>query len=303
MARRSPLGSGRSDLAAAELHDVMSRPPCVANTCYWIRDDERIAVTFGVSMGLFALVSVLPVNGLAQSGTTAARPSATDAVAGRTSKAGGAAVVEPKGTDMHLWSFGDCDRNFPYVNAPEHQECVRVVGSDAAKDARAVHYCEVSHAKDPAEATQCKAAYFANKTEAEHEGFRAVASNAAPVVALAAPAPKRDKAAEIAALTRALTAPEPEESARHHGECVGIGDGDLAARIRFRGQQHVVDPDHAVAGRYRGGLSAQDGHDGFHGQIDIARERQPQDRHRHAGETVLAAYSTRGPLAPLLVSS
>ena len=174
---------------------------------------KAFAVTFSVSMSLFALVSVLPVNGLAQSGTAAARPSATDAVAGRTSKAGGAAVVESKGTDMRLWSFGDCDRNFPYVNAPEHQECVRVVGSDAAKDARAVHYCEVSHAKDPAEATQCKAAYFANKTEAEHEGFRAVASNAAPVVALAAPAPKRDKAAEIAALTRALTAPGPEQSA------------------------------------------------------------------------------------------
>ena len=236
MARRSPLGSGRSDLAAAELHDVMSRPPCVANTCYWIRDDERMCCHVRRVDGLFALVSVVPVNGLAQSGTTAARPSATDAVAGRTSKAGGTAVVEPKGTDMHLWSFGDCDRNFPYVNAPEHQECVRVVGSDAAKDARAVHYCEVSHAKDPA-------------------------------------------------------------------EYVGIGDGDFAARIRFRGQQHVVDPDHAVAGRYRGGLSAQDGHDGFHGQIDIARERQPQDRHRHAGETVLAAYSARGPLAPLLVSS
>ena len=50
-------------------------------------------------------------------------------------------------TDMRLWSFGDCDRRYPYVNTAERKECVRVVGSVEAKDARAYRMCEVSQGR------------------------------------------------------------------------------------------------------------------------------------------------------------
>ena len=174
---------------------------------------KDFAAAIGLSIGLFASASVLPVDALAQANNGGARPWATDASAGKAPKAGGAAAAGVSSADMRLWSFGECDRNFPYVDSPAHKECVRVVGSDEAKDARAVHYCDVSHAKDPAEATRCKEAYFANKAEAEQAGFRTSASSPPPVVAPAAAAPKPDKAAEIAALTRALKALDPEEAA------------------------------------------------------------------------------------------
>ena len=173
----------------------------------------RIAATIALSTGLFALVSVLAPTAVAQSANAGVTSSAVDTVAGRTTKVGGAGAVEAKRGDMRLWSFGECDRSFPNTGSAEHKDCVRVVGSDEAKDARAVHYCDVSHAKDPVEATHCKEAYFANKSEAEHEGFRANPSSSAPVVAPVVYTPKRDKAAEIAALTRALTAPDPEAPA------------------------------------------------------------------------------------------
>src|ERR1700682_327371 len=72
--------------------------------------------------------------------------------------------------DMRLWSFGDCDRRFPYVNTDEHQECVRVVGSEEAKDARALRVCAVSHALDPVENERCKSSYLANKQKAAQDG-------------------------------------------------------------------------------------------------------------------------------------
>jgi hypothetical protein len=59
--------------------------------------------------------------------------------------------------DMRLWSFGDCDRRFPYVNTEEHKECVSVVGSAEARDARALRICEVSHEKDREEVDRCSA--------------------------------------------------------------------------------------------------------------------------------------------------
>ena len=168
------------------------------------------AVAQGVSIAVLACASVLPASALAQAGNAGGRPPAADA--SKPAKVGGVSAG-PGSLDMRLWSFGDCTKNFPYADAPEHKECIRVVGSDEAKDARAIYFCSVSHAKDPAEATRCKEAYFANKSEAEQEGFRARMTNPVPAAAAAVPPPKRDKEAEIAALTRALTAVEPEEPA------------------------------------------------------------------------------------------
>jgi len=173
---------------------------------------KMAAVAQGVSIALLACASVLPADVLAQANSPGARPPAADAGAGRTAKAG-AVAAGAASLDMRMWSFGDCSKSFPYVESPEHKECIRVVGSDEAKDARAIYYCSVSHAKDPAEATRCKEAYFANKSEAEQEGFRAKMTSPPQEAAVAAPAPKRDKDAEIAALTRALKAIDPEEPA------------------------------------------------------------------------------------------
>lgn len=71
--------------------------------------------------------------------------------------------------EMRLWSFGDCDRRFPDIGTPEHQECVRVVGSPEARDARALRVCETSHPTDLAERERCKATYQANKEKAVRE--------------------------------------------------------------------------------------------------------------------------------------
>jgi hypothetical protein len=74
------------------------------------------------------------------------------------------------GEDMRLWSFGECDRRFPYVETDEHKECVRAVGSPEARDARALNVCEKSHATDLAEIERCKAVYQSNKERAAREG-------------------------------------------------------------------------------------------------------------------------------------
>jgi len=75
--------------------------------------------------------------------------------------------------DMRLWSFGDCDRRFPYTSTPEHKECVRVVGSPQAVEARALRVCDVSHAADKEEAERCKASYRANKAKAPRKDIGA----------------------------------------------------------------------------------------------------------------------------------
>lgn len=117
--------------------------------------------------------------------------------------------------DMRLWSFGDCDRRFPYVNTDEHKECVRVVGSAEARDARALRVCEVSHEKDREEIDRCKAAYHANKEKAAQDGVAAnsVAAPQAPpseemmrrVKAITSAAVEAKRAAALAA------APPPSE--------------------------------------------------------------------------------------------
>ena len=75
--------------------------------------------------------------------------------------------------DMRLWSFGDCDRRFQYTGTPEYKECVRVVGSAEAVEARALHVCDVSHSADRQEAERCKANYKANKAKAAQDGVAA----------------------------------------------------------------------------------------------------------------------------------
>src|SRR5438105_2183703 len=64
--------------------------------------------------------------------------------------------------DMRLWSFGDCSRQFVAESA-KYKECVRTVGSEEAKDARAYHVCTTSHQRDRAEAARCKQAYDEKK--------------------------------------------------------------------------------------------------------------------------------------------
>jgi hypothetical protein len=98
--------------------------------------------------------------------------------------------------DMRLWSFGDCDRRFPYTNTDEHKECVRVVGSPEAKDARALRICAVSNAQDPAEIERCRAAYQANKEKAVRDG---VVPNASAVA-------QTPPSAEVMRNVKAITA-------------------------------------------------------------------------------------------------
>jgi len=110
--------------------------------------------------------------------------------------------------DMRLWSFGDCDNKFPFVNSEERKECVRVVGSEEARDARAYRVCETSNARDPEEVARCKSTYKANKDRSAQSGY---APSAAPqaqaqptaedlqrVRAIAVAAVERDKAAAAA---------------------------------------------------------------------------------------------------------
>ncbi|MEO8303233.1 MAG: hypothetical protein ABI724_03865 [Betaproteobacteria bacterium] len=140
---------------------------------------------------------------------------ATGAIAQTTSGAGSTPHSMP---DMRLWSFGECDNRFPYTNSEEHKECVRVVGSEDAKDARALRVCETSNPRDPEEVARCKSTYAANKHAAAQSGYvpNAVAQPLAPptaeevkrVKAIAAAAVERDKAA---AAVGKVAVSEPDE--------------------------------------------------------------------------------------------
>jgi len=118
---------------------------------------NRNLVRIATSVAALALALMVCANAFAQ-----------DASATQSSAApqNGAAPRVAGADDMRLWSFGDCDRRFPYTSAPEHKECVRVVGSPQAVEARALRVCDVSHAADKEEAERCKASYRANKAKA-----------------------------------------------------------------------------------------------------------------------------------------
>lgn len=94
-------------------------------------------------------------------------------VTGAFSQTAGAESKEPQSAtpvaadDMRLWSFGDCNRRFPSPESDSYKECVRIVGSEEAKDARAYHFCATSHDRDRAEAERCRQAYEENKKAAK----------------------------------------------------------------------------------------------------------------------------------------
>jgi hypothetical protein len=119
---------------------------------------------------------------------------ATVLAAGASAGASGTAAVGAE--DMRLWSFGECDRRFPYTNSDEHKECVRVVGSAEAKDARALRMCALSHAHDPAEIERCQSGYQANKEKAAQDG----------VVPNTTAAPQAPPSAEVMRNVKAITA-------------------------------------------------------------------------------------------------
>ena len=131
---------------------------------------------------------------------------ATSAIAQTASGAGNAPQSMP---DMRLWSFGECDNQFPFVNSNEHKECVRVVGSEEARDARAFRVCDTSNSRDRAEVERCKSTYTANKQAAAHPNAPPSADEIKKVKALAAAAVERDKAAAAAATATAV--PQPDE--------------------------------------------------------------------------------------------
>jgi hypothetical protein len=97
---------------------------------------------------------------------TVGRTSATSAVGGEGSAPIAPDAIARGADDMRLWSFGECDRRFPSVSSDEHRQCVRVVGSEEARDARAYRVCDISHERDRAEAARCKSAYTTNKEKA-----------------------------------------------------------------------------------------------------------------------------------------
>jgi len=140
---------------------------------------------------------------------------ATGVLAQTPNGAGGTPQSMP---DMQLWSFGECDNRFPFTNSAEHKECVRVVGSDEAKDARAFRICETSNPRDPKEVARCKSTYTANKHSAAQSGYvpNAVVHPKAPpspeeiqrVKAIAAAAVENDKAAAKAA---AVAVSQPDD--------------------------------------------------------------------------------------------
>ena len=180
------------------------------------------------SIGLLcalALTATFAAQSAAQSGSEGA---AAAAVSG---KPAGAEAANRNLPDMRLWSFGDCDNKFPFVNSEERKECVRVVGSEEARDARAYRVCETSNARDPEEVARCKSTYRANKDRSAQSGY---APSAAPqaqaqptaedlqrVRAIAVAAVERDKAAAAAPAAQEgnggipdpeIPPPPPEES-------------------------------------------------------------------------------------------
>jgi hypothetical protein len=138
--------------------------------------------TAALAISMLALSTLLATSAAAQTGGGASNASAGP---GATAKPVAPDAIPPGADDMRLWSFGECDRRFPYVSSDEHKQCVRVVGSEDARDARAYRVCDVSHERDREEAARCKAAYKANKQKAAQDGY--VPNTAAQP--LAAPSP------------------------------------------------------------------------------------------------------------------
>lgn len=150
---------------------------------------------------------------------------ATGVLAQTPNAAGGTPQSMP---NMQLWSFGECDNRFPFTNSAEHNECVRVVGSDEAKDARAFRVCETSNPRDPGEVARCKSTYTANKHASVQSGFvpNAIAQPKAPpsaeeikqVKAIAAAAVENDNAVAKAAAAAVSQPDDPIIVSNKDGE-------------------------------------------------------------------------------------
>jgi len=130
-------------------------------------------------------------------------------------QSGTARITVANGEDMRLWSFGDCDRRFPYVDTDSHKECAKIVGSAEAKDARALKVCEVSLQPNLEEIERCKGAYYANKEKAARD----IAATHALATAQAAASPetiRMVKAITSAAVENkeASAVPPPPEAKR-----------------------------------------------------------------------------------------
>ena len=130
-------------------------------------------------------------------------------------QSGTARITVANGEDMRLWSFGDCDRKFPYVDTDSHRECAKIVGSAEAKDARALKVCEVSLQPNLEEIERCKGAYYANKEKAARD----IAATHALATAQAAASPetiRMVKAITSAAVENkeASAVPPPPEAKR-----------------------------------------------------------------------------------------
>jgi len=151
----------------------------------------------------------------------AAQGSVNQASAGANLKGGAGDGATRNMPDMRLWSFGDCANKFPYVNSDEHKDCVRVVGSDEARDARAFRVCETSNPGDSAEVARCKNTYKSNRDRSAQSGYvpnmvpqqQAVpsAEELHRVRTIASLAVENDKATA----TRGVAAAAPEEAVHH----------------------------------------------------------------------------------------
>ncbi len=158
-------------------------------------------MTNGISAGLLIAVAFAAIyaSGAAAQVNPQEQPGTSFAA-----KANGANGTPQSMPDMRLWSFGDCDNKYPYLTSAEHKECVRVVGSEEARDARAYRICETSNARDPEEVARCKSTYKANKDRSAQSGYVPNANgqkHAAPTVeelqrvrAIASAAVENDKA-------------------------------------------------------------------------------------------------------------
>ena len=178
-------------------------------------------MNYGKSAGLVMALAVAAAytTDVAAQPSPQGQPGASPAVKANAPE--GAAQSLP---DMRLWSFGDCDNKFPYSTSAEHKECVRVVGSDEARDARAYRVCETSNPRDYEEVARCKSTYKANKDRSAQSGYVPNATpqqRAAPtaeelqrVRAIASSAVENDKAAaregSQTAAASAAAAPERE---------------------------------------------------------------------------------------------
>jgi len=178
--------------------------------------------TATLAISTLALSTLLATGAVAQ---TAGGVSNASAVPGVTAKPPAPDAIPLGADDMRLWSFGECDRRFPYADSDEHKQCVRVVGSEEARDARAYRVCDVSHERDREEAARCKAAYKANRQKAAQEGY-APSAAAQPVQRPAAPPP--DVMRKVRAIAEAAVEQDREATSAEAAAAPAAVDPEVA---------------------------------------------------------------------------